>query len=182
MGHAFRSSPIPSGAVGTRLRPAARRPRELTGRMVLVWLLAFFAVVAGANAVMIKLAVSSFGGVDIDNAYRAGLAFTREIAAVEAQDARRWQVTAGVAPEAGATRIEVTARDAAARPLAGLAATARLTHPTDRRLDRVVPLREEAPGQYRGTTAPAAGQWTLDIELLREGTALFRSRNRVFLR
>jgi nitrogen fixation protein FixH len=150
--------------------------------MVLVLLLAFFAVVAGANAVMIKLAVSSFGGVDIDNAYRAGLAFTREIAAVEAQDARRWQVTAGVAPEAGATRIEVTARDAAARPLAGLAATARLTHPTDRRLDRVVPLREEAPGQYRGTTAPAAGQWTLDIELLREGTALFRSRNRVFLR
>ena len=54
-----------------------RPPREVTGRMVLVCLVAFFAVVAGVNAVMIRAAVSTFGGVETESAYQAGLAFAR---------------------------------------------------------------------------------------------------------
>ena len=55
--------------------------------MVLICLVAFFAVVAGVNGIMIRAAVSTFGGVETGNAYQAGLAFAQEIAAVEAQDA-----------------------------------------------------------------------------------------------
>ena len=44
------------------------RPKEVTGRMVLACLLAFFAVVAGVNALMIRAAVSTFGGVETENA------------------------------------------------------------------------------------------------------------------
>ena len=74
--------------------------RQVTGRMVLVCLVAFFAVVAGVNAIMIRAAVSTFGGVETESAYQAGLAFAREIAAVEAQDALHWQVRAKVSAAA----------------------------------------------------------------------------------
>ena len=48
------------------------------------------------NAVLIRLAVSTFGGVETENAYQAGLNFSREIAAAEVQDALHWQVKATV--------------------------------------------------------------------------------------
>lgn len=163
-------------------RPDAsgRRPKELTGRTVLICLVAFFAVVVGANAIMIRAAISTFGGVDTDNAYQAGLAFTREVAAVEAQDALHWQVEAKVSTSPEATLVEITAHDANNRPLSGLDATARLMHPTDQRADKVVPLDESMAGTFRGRGESVLGHWTLVTELSRNGTVMFRSRNRVF--
>jgi nitrogen fixation protein FixH len=156
--------------------------RQVTGRMVLICFVAFFAVVAGVNAVMIRAAVSTFSGIETENAYQAGLAFEREIAAVEAQDALHWRVSAKVSEDAGATLVEVIAADSAGRPLAGLQAAGHLVHPTDRRSDHEVPLGEDAPGKFRGRTDAVVGQWSLVIELSRDGTRLFRSRNRVFMR
>jgi nitrogen fixation protein FixH len=155
--------------------------RKVTGRTVLVCLVAFFAVVTGVNAIMIRAAVSTFGGVETKSAYEAGLAMPREIAAVEAQDALRWQVNATVSSEPRATLIKVTATDAAGRPLTGMEATASLQHPTDARADHVVSLEREAPGTFAGHTERLSGQWVLVIELVRDGKRLFRSNNRVFL-
>ena len=58
--------------------------RELTGRMVLIWLVGFFAVVGAVNAVMIGAAISTFAGLEHDSPYQAGLAFDQEIAAARA--------------------------------------------------------------------------------------------------
>ena len=55
--------------------------RQVTGRIVLICFVAFFAVVAGVNAVMIRAAVSTFSGIETENPYQAGLAFEREILA-----------------------------------------------------------------------------------------------------
>jgi nitrogen fixation protein FixH len=163
---------------------ADRDPTDfrVTGRMVLIGFVAFFGVVAGVNAIMIHAAISTFGGVETDSSYRAGLAFAREMATVEAQDARHWSVTAKAALEGGATVVEVTARDAAGRPVPNLVATATLVHPTDRRADHAVALVGASAGLFRGETAAAAGQWDLVIELSRDGERLFRSKNRVWLR
>jgi nitrogen fixation protein FixH len=160
----------------------ARRPSELTGRAVLVCLVFFFAVVAVVNAVMIRAAVSTFGGVETENSYQAGLAFAEEIAAARAQDALRWRVEAKVSADGRATRIDLTVRDAGNAPLAGLEASGRLVHPTDKRADHVVSFAEHAPGELYGTTAAVSGQWILIIDLSRAGTRLFQSRNRIFLR
>ena len=149
--------------------------------MVLVGLGAFFAAVAGMNAVMIWAAVSTFGGVETESSYQAGLVFAQETAAVAAQDALHWQVKAKVSGAAGVTLVEVVAA-AAARPVSGLQAIARLVHPNDKRADHLVVLNEGAPGQFRGHSGPLVGQWDLVIELSREGTRMFRSKNRVFLR
>ena len=156
-------------------------PRPVTGRLVLICLIGFFAVVALANGIMIRAAVTSFGGVETASSYQAGLAFAREAAAARAQDERHWQVKAAVRPAGGATLVEIDARDAAGQPIAGLQASAQLAHPTDRRADHALTLSEPIPGRFRGTTGPIAGQWDLVIELSRDGTRLFRSRNRVIL-
>lgn len=166
---------IPTGGDGC---PA----KEVTGRTVLVWLVAFFGIVAAANAVMIRAAVSTFGGLETESSYQAGLAFAREAADARAQDALHWRVDARLSPARdGATNVVVDARDAAGRPLRGLAAAARLVHPADQRDDQVVSLRETQPGEFRGAAAAAAGQWDLVLELARDGERVFRSKNRVLL-
>jgi nitrogen fixation protein FixH len=154
---------------------------QVTGPMVLAGLVGFFGLVAGVNAAMIYAAVSTFGGVETESSYRAGLAFAREAATVEAQDARHWSVTAKAAIEGGATVVELTARDASGQPITNLVAVASLVHPTDRRADHAVPLVSDGAGRFRGTTAASAGQWDLVIEFSRDDERLFRSKNRVWL-
>jgi nitrogen fixation protein FixH len=160
-----------------------RPPREITGRMVLICLIAFFAVVVGVNMIMVRAAISTFGGLETESSYKAGLAFGGEIAAAQAQEARHWQVAGKIFPASdGTTAVAINAQDAVGRPLTGLDAVVRLAHPTDRRLDHTLVMRENAPGQFRGTTASAMGEWDLVIELSRGEERLFRSRNRVSVR
>ena len=162
--------------------PSKQTCRELTCKTVLICLLGFFGVVTAVNAVMIRAAISTFGGVETKNPYEAGLAVAQEIDAVEAQDALHWQVNANVSSEPAATLIKLTATDAAGRPLTGIEATARLQHPTDARADHAITLAPYAPGAFAGRTQRVAGQWLLVIDLAHDGQRLFRSNNRVFLR
>jgi len=159
-----------------------KHPRPLTGRAVLLCLVGFFGVVALANAIMIRAAVSTFGGVETSSSYQAGLAFERDAAAARAQDELHWQVKANVLPTGDEVVFEIDARDAADRPLTGLEASVTLHHPTDRRADQRVTVSESAAGHFRGTTARFAGQREVRIELSRGGERLFRSENRVVLR
>ena len=156
--------------------------RPWTGRMVLICLIAFFGVISLVNGIMIRAAVTTFSGVETGSAYQAGQDFKYEAAAARAQQERHWQVRADVRPANGRTLIEIDARDAAGRPLAGLEATTQLQHPTDRRADQTVALSEGTSGQFRGTAAPLSGQWDVLIDLSRGGERVFRSRNRVVLR
>lgn len=162
--------------------PRAGRPREVTGRMVLGLLVAFFAVVIGVNAFMAHEALSTFGGVDTDSAYRAGQVFERDVAMAKAQDAQHWQVDAKVTPAAsGTATFDIVAHDASGALVTDLTATVLFARPTDRRFDRQVAVGEDAPGHFRGAAEIAAGQWDLVIELSRQGERLFRSKNRIVL-
>ena len=158
------------------------RSKEVTGRMVFICLVAFFVVVAGVNAVMIHAAVSTFGGVETDSSYRAGLVFAHEAASVQAQDDLHWQVTAKVATQGDVTTLEVIALDAAGKPVENIDATAAIAHPEDRRGDLAVALLATRLGVFRGTTAAIVGQRDLVIELSRNGERLFRSKNRLMIR
>lgn len=156
-------------------------PKEVTGRMVLLCLVGFFFVVVGINAVMVRVAVSTFGGVETDSSYKAGLAFAKEAQAAHAQDALNWNVRASVIPRTDRQQIEVVARDAGGRGVSDVTALARLSHPTDRRADLVIDLHETSPGHYVGAAAPTAGQWDLVIDLVRNGERLFRSKGRLMI-
>ena len=130
-------------------------PKPLTGRKVLFLLLAFFGVVIGVNMVMMKLAILTLPGTEVDSAYSASLAYESEIAAAHDQNARKWKVDARVqrGPDGGAT-LQVEARDNSGRPMSGLKFRGRFERPTDRRADQPVALAETGIGIYRGS-APA---------------------------
>ncbi|OKO85450.1 FixH family protein [Bradyrhizobium sp. AS23.2] len=157
--------------------------KPLTGTKVFLMLVAFFGVVIGVNVTMMKLAIATLPGTDVDSPYAAGLTYDREISAAHDQAARKWQVNAHIERRAdGGAALQVEARDAAGRPVTGLKFGGRLERPTDKRADLPVELTEAGIGVYRGTAATvASGQWDLVIEGEARGTRVFLSRNRVIL-
>jgi nitrogen fixation protein FixH len=163
-------------------RPSSS-PKPLTGRTVLVMLVAFFGVVIAVNVTMMKLAIATLPGTEVDSAYSASLAYEKEIAAAHDQDARDWKVDAHVerSGQGGAT-LRVEARDRNGQPMSGLKFSGRFERPTDRRADLPVVLAEVGIGIYRGSAeALAPGQWDLVLEGLSAGQRLFLSKNRVLL-
>ena len=162
-------------------KPQAARP--LTGGKVLFMLIAFFGVVIGVNLVMMKLAIQTLPGTEVDSAYSASLAYEKEIAAAHDQDGRKWHVDAQVQRGVdGAAMLRVEARDDSGRPLSGLTFQGRFERPTDRRADQVVTLAETGVGIYSGNAALIApGQWDLVLEGDRAEQRMFLSKNRVLL-
>ena len=160
-----------------------KQARNLTGRHVLLWLVGFFVAVFAVNAVLVRVAISTFGGVETTSSYKAGLQFEHEVAVAERQDALHWRVSGKLTRDGvGQAVLDVSARDATGAPLAGLSADARLAHPADERLDRVIEVRPLTAGVFRGTTQAQPGQWDLIVDLYRGDQRLFRSRSRVTLR
>jgi nitrogen fixation protein FixH len=158
-------------------------PKPLTGGKVLFMLLAFFGVVIGVNMIMMRLAIQTMPGLEVDSAYSASLAYEKEIVAASDQNARNWKVDARVrrGPD-GATTLQVEARDHDGRPMSGLRFQGRFERPTDRRADQPVELAEMGIGIYRGNAPPiAAGQWDLVLEGVAAGRRMFLSKNRVVL-
>jgi len=160
-----------------------RKRREVTGKHVLFCFLGFFGLVFAANAVLVKAATSTFGGVQTNSSYKAGLVFEQDIARAEQQDALHWQVQGKLSRSgAGEAALDLSARDAKSIPLAGLTAHARLAHPADERLDHAIALDTIGAGQFRGVAQAQPGQWDLIVDLYRGETRVFRSRSRVTLR
>jgi nitrogen fixation protein FixH len=157
--------------------------KPLTGTKVFLMLVAFFGVVIGVNVTMMKLAIATLPGTDVDSPYAAGLTYDREISAAQDQAARKWQVNAHIERRAdGAATLQVEARDAAGQPMTGLKFGGRLERPTDKRADLAIDLTEAGIGIYRGNaTSVAPGQWDLVIEGEAQGMRVFLSRNRVIL-
>ena len=159
---------------------AGRPPRIITGRTVLLCLISFFGVIFAMNIVMVRVALSSFSGVETDSAYKAGLSFNNDAAAARAQDARHWSVDASI-QRGEATRLIITARDAQAHAVEGLRPDVRLAHPTDKRRDVSLEFVELTPGQFQSLTPMPEGQWDLVIGLNRETETVFRSKSRISL-
>jgi nitrogen fixation protein FixH len=161
----------------------AQPSRPITGRMVLFAMVAFFGVVIGVNLVMMRLAIQTLPGTEVDSAYSASLAYQKEINTAQAQSARNWKVEAHVerSGQGGAT-LQVEARDSLGRPMSGLKFQGRFERPTDRRADLAVSLAEVGIGIYRGNAETIApGQWDLVVEGAAGGQRLFLSKNRVLL-
>jgi nitrogen fixation protein FixH len=158
-------------------------PKPLTGRKVLAMLVAFFGIVIVVNMTMMKLAILTLPGTEVDSAYSASLAYEKEIVAARDQNARNWTVDAHVqrSGQGGAT-LQVEARDRNGRPMSGLKFRGRFERPTDRRADLPVVLAEVGIGIYRGSAPEIApGQWDLVLEGVSAGQRLFLSKNRVLL-
>jgi nitrogen fixation protein FixH len=159
------------------------RSRQLTGTKVLVAFVFFFGVVVAVNAVMLRAATSTFGGIEVASAYRAGLAFNNEIAAAARQDALQWKVDVDLARQSQDwTRLVVHLSEADGALTPGIRVSARLIHPADGRRDRRITLNETCLGEFEGTTDASPGRWDLLIEVSHDDDVVFRSRSRLTLK
>ncbi|WP_407114331.1 FixH family protein [Bradyrhizobium sp. LMG 9283] len=159
-------------------------PKLLTGFKVLLILVAFFGVVIGANVTVVKLAIATLPGTDVESPYAAGLAYEKEIEQARDQAARNWQVEANVRRDLdGSATIQIEALDANKRPVTGLKFEGSLERPTDKRRDLSLAFAEIGIGLYRARVASvASGQWDLVLEVDASGTRVFQSRNRMILK
>jgi nitrogen fixation protein FixH len=160
---------------------AAAKP--VTGRFVLIAMICFFGIVIGVNAVMMRFAIATLPGTEVDSAYGASLAYQKEIQAAHEQNARDWKVDAHVERHVdGDAALTLHVTDSAGKVLTGLAFSGHLERPTDRRADQMLKLIERGEGNYRGAAQGVApGQWDLVIEAERGGKRMFLSRNRIIL-
>jgi nitrogen fixation protein FixH len=127
--------------------------------------------------------VRSWTGAETSSAYKAGQLYNRELAEAQAQAALGWRVAAKVDRHAdGIANIVLEAQDKRGGPLEGVAWTATLQRPTDKREDRTVTLAEGQGGVHVGVLPGiAAGQWDLVVETRAETGHSYRTKSRLVL-
>ena len=156
---------------------------RVTGRHVLFATLAFFGVIAAVNAGMIYLAVTTFSGLETQNAYVRGLSYNDVLRDAEAQKALGWQVSLDHEHREGRLELDARFLDKAGQPLDGLEVAVVLTRPTTQGHDLGLALAGLGEGRYRGELdVPLPGQWDLQTEARRDGRTLHTLEQRLWLK
>lgn len=132
----------------------------ITGRKVLLTIVAFFGVIIAVNATMLTLAVKTFGGLVVENSYVASQRFNEDVAAARSQPIRQWSIDV-----AGTEPLQLRLQDAESRPVQDAHFMLRAVRPT--RGDETVALafQEVAPGLYQADNTLSPGQWMARIEM-----------------
>jgi nitrogen fixation protein FixH len=156
----------------------------LTGRHVLIAVLAFFGMVIAVNGVFIVLALNSWSGLSTDDAYRRGLTYNETLRQAEIQRALGWQVRTDLAPRAdGRVRLSVVFTDRAEAPVEGLTIAGQLRRPSRESDDRPVELTRQGPGRYStDLDLPLLGQWDLRLRATAPDGNTFILEDRLWLK
>jgi nitrogen fixation protein FixH len=159
--------------------------RGWTGWHTLAALVAFFGVIFTVNGIMTYIALSTFSGIETQNAYQTGRDYNERLEAAAAQRALGWQVsfdeTFTPTPDGADATVAVQVLDANGVPLTGLAGDLTFWRPVVRGEDMVAPLTETAPGIYSAQALlPARGHWEMRLLLEREEAAPYYLEKRVW--
>ena len=128
-----------------------------TGRHMAMILVAGFGVVIAVNLLMARLAVSTFGGVVVENSYVASQEFNTWLAEADKSRALGWEPRAARLSDG---RIEIAfAPDATPVDLTAIA-----RHPLGRLPDTALRFASLEQGRFASTAALPAGRWMLRLE------------------
>ena len=148
--------------------------REITGRHVLIGMVAAFGVIIAVNVTMAAKAVGTFPGLEVKNSYVASQSFDERR---RVQEALGWEASASV--EDGVLRLWLSGDDG--RVVAPATLTAVLGRPTIARDDREVAFRQEA-GVYSAAVALEPGAWILKLTATSGAGELFEKRLELWVR
>jgi nitrogen fixation protein FixH len=156
---------------------------RLTGRMVLLILLAFFGVVVSVNVFMAYVAINTFSGLQSQRPYETGIGFNRTLKSAGVQEEQHWQVTTHYERMAdGRVSLKLSLRDKNGQPVDGTVTKVSLLSPVNAMRDVVFDLTSQGAGDFTGMAVADAGQWDLVIEVKQGHAEVFRSVSRVSLR
>jgi nitrogen fixation protein FixH len=158
--------------------------REVTGKHVLIAVLAFFGVMLAVNAVFVVFALSTFNGGEGGRAYQRGLDYNQVIEAGRAQEALGWSHRTEVT-RAGQVSLSLADRNGA--PVAGLVLDGEIGRPVNDRYTRPLAFREAAPGVYAADLAGLEpGNWVVSLAASRrggpDGNVIYRAKERLWLK
>lgn len=158
--------------------------RTITGRHVLIGVLAFFGIVIAANAAFVALALDSWTGLSTDNAYQRGLAYNETLRSAAAQRALGWTAKLAFSQDAaGGGQLEVGFVDRRGAPVEDLSVAGQIRRPTHEGFDREVVLERSGPGRYAARLElPLGGQWDVLLEATSRHGARFRIEDRIWLK
>ncbi len=162
----------------------ADRATEITGRHVLIGMLSLFAVVLAVNGVFVYFALTSFTGLETEDAYRRGLAYNQTIAAADEQTERAWRVelNQNLSTNGHDWHLSVGFQDRYGTAITGLDVSAFLRRPSHSQGDRRLVLGPVGDGRYETKVPwPGSGQWLVTLEAEQEGELLYRSLRRFHL-
>jgi len=161
-------------------------PKIWTGRRILIGLSAFFLSVFAANGVMVYYALSTFDGVETDDAYRKGRAYNHVLEADAAQTALGWTTTIetkssilaeGVSVYATVT---VTTADGEATPLQEPVLT--FWRPTVQGMDKQIKIVPAGDGSYQGVARlEQPGNWIVRLDALTQEGGPYAHEERLFI-
>lgn len=156
------------------------RSSVITGRHVLIAVVAFFLVVIGLNTLFTVWAVQTFPGEVSPRAYEDGLAYNRILAERRAEAALGWSTRVTQGPRPG----DVTVRfiDAGGKPIEGLTVKAAFTRPATRSGARAAKLTSVSVGEYTGGPALEYGAWDLTLTASDANGRAFQARRRLVWR
>jgi nitrogen fixation protein FixH len=144
-----------------------RPVRPITGRTVLIGMIAFFGVIMAVNAVFVYFALDSWPGLSSDQAYEDGLAYNATLEAAKTQKKLGWTSVVDVSGE-GVLGVRI--RDKMGIAIGGLNITAQMLRPTHERDDHAPDLVETSVGLYTVNLSDVAqGQWRLELTILHNG-------------
>ncbi|MER8367711.1 FixH family protein [Mesorhizobium sp. M1378] len=137
-----------------------RRPREFTGRHMLLTILSFFGVVVGVNVTMATLASTSWTGLVVENTYVASQQFNKKAEEGRAQAALGW--TGKLTIAWGEVRYSLS--DAAGKPIPLHSVKVLFRHPAYEAEDKSVTLASATGQEFAAQHTPRDGVWIVEVD------------------
>ncbi|MDS1138324.1 FixH family protein [Nitratireductor indicus] len=156
----------------------ADRPKEFTGRHMLLLMIAFFGVIISVNVTMAVLANSSWTGLIVNNSYVASQTFNERAAEGRAQDALGW--TGAFAAADGAVTYRLS--DKSGSPIRLDAVRITMHRPVTADEDVTLDMVAQDDGSYMAQHGPGDGTWVVKIEADAGLEHPFRDVRRVVIR
>jgi nitrogen fixation protein FixH len=156
---------------------------RLTGKHVLLILLACFALVGAVNAIFIYVAIRTGPGEEKGASYETGLRYNAILSQEKSQDALNWRHQSQIA---AGNRLRIAIKDKDGAPIAGLSVAGNFGRPASAGEDKALAFKEVDAGVYEADIAAIApGSWVLSFsaEKARRGgeAATYRVKERLWI-
>ncbi len=154
----------------------------ITGRTVLIGMIAFFGVIFAVNGVFLYFALGTFPGLTSDRAYIEGLDYNRTLADGERQASLGWKAETGIAVLAEGDELKVRILDADGRLVPYLNVTAEIVRPATSDGAQKLDLVASADGHVATLGRLEPGRWLVRILAARDGAQIYRVDDEVYVR
>jgi len=155
--------------------------KPITGRTVLIGMVAFFGVVIAVNLVFVYFALSTWPGLTTQHAFEEGRDYNQTLESAARQEAMGWHSRVGLGaptPKGRVLTLVMTGPDG--KPLTGMKVTAVLSRPVGEGLTVDTAMDEERPGLYGALVRLSAlGRWEVLIKVQAEDGRSYHMQHEV---